>query len=935
MKKVTTITGIIVAVIIAINSFAHPIFNNSKPVKGNQTPLSSSGHPDKEFNTSGIPAAAAIQVIPAENEKEDPENLLEHRIQTINIPSLQGSIIIDGKINEEIWEKAASFPHFTITAGKATGENARFKTECYAFRNKEKFYVSFVCFDPEINHLNNKITDWDDPDIIFDDRVAIFIDINHDHRNYIELAINPEGVQFDQKLFLRYPRVRTNESYPEWNCYWKGKTSKLSDRWIAEIEIDIRSLGVDNIEEGTTWGFNVARARRPEIQTENNWKKISENTEYSAWRLTRDGIWESLSNFHEPNDFGDLIFGGQDPDISNIKFKDAVFVFGGNSMTPSNTGINPLDIEFGSPVSANSGLLLSLATVSENGKRWESKNIIDTKNSKVYRTEYFIKDYAEPELTIKIIEDKTNKLLYETSYFLTVPPFIEFDLSSLYKRDGKDINPVGYRLFADQQTLDKSELEVHLYNFDNQRITCETLSNLKKTDQFQNIFDTETLRRLPGGNYYFQNILRYKNSHDTVTTFTQPFTKFDITIPQQFRAVEGPYLYGGMEGHSVQVLFPNRQRFVFWDKASYVPWWDVDQVALTYEFAEAWGFRTQGCAEPMQDRECRYSTVNIIENTPARIVIHWRYALADVHYRIYKNEWVDEFYCFYPDGVGIREVNLWANDDEIHEFFEIIPVNPPSMQEKDMFGDYVARLSNFSGDVFTTDDFIKDGNAVRNKLYKPDADILVEVILNNNMHPFAVVTFRDSVNPGVISEAALGGSREYSMSSHRGHWPASEYAIDGYNLVGNHRPTHGNIGSVKAKVNSAANPNTFTHMLGIAPKGTDDARSHGFCWLNPGVIIPDGSTLHYRGYDMKQRAYLLETEGKAPKLQFTLAPGKCPVKNPVFIIKGIRTEDVKTISINNKQLRNEEFQTGNSLKNECIIFISKTISESGNLEINL
>ena len=56
----------------------------------------------------------------------------------------------------------------------------------------------------------------------------------------------------------------------------------------------------------------------------------------------------------------------------------------------------------------------------------------------------------------------------------------------------------------------------------------------------------------------------------------------------------------------------------------------------------------------------------IIENTDARVVIHWRYASVDVLYKhpnSCRNEdgwgvWTDEYLTVYPDGVGVRTVNV-------------------------------------------------------------------------------------------------------------------------------------------------------------------------------------------------------------------------------------------------------------------------------------
>jgi hypothetical protein len=71
-------------------------------------------------------------------------------------------------------------------------------------------------------------------------------------------------------------------------------------------------------------------------------------------------------------------------------------------------------------------------------------------------------------------------------------------------------------------------------------------------------------------------------------------------------------------------------KFVFWRGTSYIPCWVTDtDIWYTNEFVERRGSHspnTKGCCEPMSDKQCRYSHVRIIENTDARIVIHWRYA---------------------------------------------------------------------------------------------------------------------------------------------------------------------------------------------------------------------------------------------------------------------------------------------------------------------
>ena len=70
----------------------------------------------------------------------------------------------------------------------------------------------------------------------------------------------------------------------------------------------------------------------------------------------------------------------------------------------------------------------------------------------------------------------------------------------------------------------------------------------------------------------------------------------------------------------------------------------------------------------MNDNQNRYSHVRIVPPHQARVVVHWRYApvnvrneLMNVDERLNNGAWVDEYYYFYPDAVGIRKVT-WQHD---------------------------------------------------------------------------------------------------------------------------------------------------------------------------------------------------------------------------------------------------------------------------------
>jgi hypothetical protein len=81
------------------------------------------------------------------------------------------------------------------------------------------------------------------------------------------------------------------------------------------------------------------------------------------------------------------------------------------------------------------------------------------------------------------------------------------------------------------------------------------------------------------------------------------------------------------------------------------------------------------CVEPLMDKELRYSRVEIVESTPARVHVRWRYQSTDFMYKVWGDMPVED-YIFYPDGFGTRTLTLksaLASTYEVQEFIIIAP----------------------------------------------------------------------------------------------------------------------------------------------------------------------------------------------------------------------------------------------------------------------
>lgn len=858
------------------------------------------------------------------------DKLVHREIRFTGVPYTSDVPVLDGKLDDPCWSNASILKDFVLTAGEI-GSTPKYPTKCMLLFDDTHLYVGFHCKEPDVSTLKSTSLRFDDLDIIFDDRVEVFLDVNHDHRSYYEFAVNPAGVMFDQTGYNRLNGSKTCDMEPRWTGRWRAKTSVTEGAWFAEFQIDITSLGLKRLVEGVTWGANFARARKPHVNRgDETFKKKPEGVaEYSAWASVNDYIRETISNFHEPVEFGDIVFGDPQFDVSKISMMSALYAFGPLGY-PSEYGWNPLKIEYAAENKQE--VILKLAVEPETLDPWEFSKSLTLESGKSIDVQYWIPEMLENKIVAQFLDPKSKKQLYRTSYFELTAPFVEFNLEPLYTRNPSVIEPVQYRMLMDDKTRNSTSLQMDFQvQSTGEIVTSVDIDDLSAAKSFQPVFDIEQLRALQGGNYVIACVLKDRKTGDEMARFKQNLTKFDLELPAQFEAIDGQYSYGGITDRGIRVRYPLGVEFVFWAKASYIPWWDVDQAAMTNEFVENWGGGNQGCCEPMQDRENRYITAQIVEQSPARVVVHWRYALSDPHYQIYFNEWVDEYYTFYPDGVGIREVNLWANVSTRHETFEVLLAKPPGVQTEQLFDEKFATLTNLKGKGYSNKYLNKNRDFHRDFVAK-HKEFIVEVHYKDRMHPFTVFSLRDDLLPGVTPAHVAVCARDIGHADRRGHWPASRYQIDGYNTPGLDVPHHGNIGNIQAEVDALNQPTTWTYLIGIQDEGSDKANKHAHSWLYPGSLKIKSSKSKYEGYDVSQRAHLISLEKGSKLCEFQFNAAKKVLTNPVFVMCG-PYHSIKGVSVAGRKLSETDYQTGVSKDKDLVLFLNKTLKDGAEVTI--
>ncbi len=166
----------------------------------------------------------------------------------ITIPKIGQALVIDGKVDEEIWKDAAVFKDFYQTGPGDNIAPSR-PTEAYMMYDEKHLYIAFRCWD-EKDKVRATVAKRDN--VTGEDNVRVWLDTYDDQRRAYVLAFNPFGIQQDGI----YTEGQGADFSVDIIMESKGVIEEWG--WSVEVKIPFKSLryaaGKDKL-----WGFNVAR----------------------------------------------------------------------------------------------------------------------------------------------------------------------------------------------------------------------------------------------------------------------------------------------------------------------------------------------------------------------------------------------------------------------------------------------------------------------------------------------------------------------------------------------------------------------------------------------------------------------------------------------------------------------------------------------------
>ena len=352
-------------------------------------------------------------------------------------------------------------------------------------------------------------------------------------------------------------------------------------------------------------------------------------------------------------------------------------------------------------------------------------------------------------------------------------------------------------------------------------------------------------------------------------------------------------------------------RLVAWQGTNYIPAWVTENGKwYTDEFVETWGAANcpggEDC-EPMSDKQNRYAHVRILENTPARTVIHVRYGQCEVEQDTCANpdpltgwtDWADDYYTVYPDEVAARKTVAWSSKlDVAPEFQETIIINPAGTRPEDNIETDALTFVNMKGETHTYS-WLHPPTAIT----EPVGANIQAVNLKSEWKPFQIVL------PDKPLISVYQGERTWSMFEWWNHWPVAQVKSSGISAVAPDRPSHSSLSHIEGQLWQRT-PDSITKIMldGLSDRPAAELAVLARSWAWPPPAQVAGGPFHSKGYDPAQRAFVLEKsvpeksapEESAPersvlenkgagshplRLAFH-ASGGSPLLNPAVVVEG-------------------------------------------------
>ncbi|NQZ79088.1 MAG: carbohydrate binding family 9 domain-containing protein, partial [Ekhidna sp.] len=206
-----------------------------------------------------------------------------------NIESTTESIVLDGKLDETVWQ----------TLPKAGGFYQTFPTDDQPAVDSTQFMITYtdkavlfgiICWDglpgPAISTTRRRDFEWGN-----NDNVGIYIDPYNDNTNGFTFQVTPNNVQ-REGLVLIGGSVRD-----DWDNKWYSAVHKGDGFWSVEVSIPFKSIRYNNASQ---WNIQVLRNNLKRNER-TSWINVKQGYRMSNLTFTGRINWDVPAKSNGPN----------------------------------------------------------------------------------------------------------------------------------------------------------------------------------------------------------------------------------------------------------------------------------------------------------------------------------------------------------------------------------------------------------------------------------------------------------------------------------------------------------------------------------------------------------------------------------------------------------------------------------------------------------
>src|SRR5262245_51353239 len=188
----------------------------------------------------------------------------DHGKVTIRAIKLESPLHVDGKLDEDVYEREQPFGGF-IQVVPRYGDEQSERTDVWVMYDDHNMYVSCRCWDsaPPDRWIANELRR-DTNQLRQNDQIGVMFDTFYDRRSGFLFYTNPLGARAD------YSVVDEGGSNTDWNPVWESKAGRFEGGWTVEMAIPFKSLRY-RAGPNQVWGIQLRRA----VRRKNEWAYLT------------------------------------------------------------------------------------------------------------------------------------------------------------------------------------------------------------------------------------------------------------------------------------------------------------------------------------------------------------------------------------------------------------------------------------------------------------------------------------------------------------------------------------------------------------------------------------------------------------------------------------------------------------------------------------